>query len=183
MSTTTRIGGATLAATLLLALPIVGSAYEVTILDGRGAESEALNEGEYDTAISRLEAKLEQRRQHRAVLLTNLCTALVVTRDLEKAHAVCNEAVEAEGKFVGTAYNSRGVLHALMNEEIEAMADFAEAARKTNYPPGSLSESTERYFGRLYPASDNLSKTLLAVEQNRKSAEERFDQMHAGLDD
>ena len=180
MSTTTRIGGATLAVTLLLSLPIVGSAYEVTIIEGRAAESEALNDGKYDFAIRRLEMKLEQRRNFRGVLLTNLCTALVVTRDFEKAHKVCNEAVEIKNESVGAAYNSRGVLHALMGEEIEAMADFAEAARMTNYPRSPISVGDSRYFGSRLEAENNLSKALLVAEENKKAATEYFDKMTAG---
>ena len=183
MSTTTRIGGATLAVTLLLSLPIVGSAYEVTILEGRGAETKALNAGEYDDAIRRLEQKLEQRRHYRGILLTNLCTALVIKRDLEKAHTVCNEAVEIEGSFVGTAYNSRGVLHAMMGDQIAAMADFAEAAKKTNYPVGSLNDGPRGPGSLEKRPSDNLDKALFVAKSNRQFAVGYFDKLSAGVPD
>jgi tetratricopeptide (TPR) repeat protein len=135
MTTFKRISSYLLGTIVLLAVPLAASAYEVNILNGNGAESKSLNQGDYDGAIERLEKRLQTgASRDRDIRLTNLCTAYVVTRELEKAHETCNQAVEANGDYVGVAYNSRGVLHALIGDFIAALADFEQAEEQSNYP-------------------------------------------------
>ena len=135
MTTFKRISSDLIMTIVLIAVPLAAGAYEVNILNGDGAESKALNSGDYDIAIERLEKRLQTgASRDRDIRLTNLCTAYVVTGDSEKGHEICNQAVAANGEFVGVAYNSRGVLHAQMGDYIAALADFSEAADQANYP-------------------------------------------------
>ncbi len=121
--------------TLLLAAPLVCSAYEVNILEGRGAQADNLEKGRYEMAIARLESRVQlEAVVDRDIALTNLCTAYIVTGQYEKAVPVCDEAVAANGRYVGVAYNSRGVLHALTGDFITAMVDFENAMNTHNYP-------------------------------------------------
>lgn len=169
-------GAIALTAIVCVFAPMSVHAYEVTMLEDRGSEFKALMDGRYDVAIKRLEMRLETRYKNRDILLTNLCTAYVVTRDLLKAHEVCDEAVTADGKFVGTAYNSRGVLHALMGDFISARVDFEEASRKSNYP------AAPPLFGE-FPAmtvysrpSSRLDNAIQIAASNNKFSEESASQ-------
>ena len=62
-----------------------------------------------------------------------------------------------------------------MGDQIAAMADFAEAAKKTNYPPGSIGPRSDRGAPDL--SADNLSDAMFVAGQNRESAAEYFDKM------
>ena len=120
---------------LLLAVPLVCSAYEVNILDGRNAQASNLEKGRYEVAIARLETRIQlEAVVDRDIALTNLCTAYVVTGQYEKAVPICDQAVAANGRYVGVAYNSRGVLHAMNHDYIAALDDFRRAADDRNYP-------------------------------------------------
>lgn len=135
---------------LLLAVPMTGMAYEVNILTGAGSESKALDKGDYTVAIERLERRLEHGTGDSDIQLTNLCTAYVVTGQLDKAGAVCDKAVEAEGDFVGAAYNSRGVLKSLQGDYIAALTDFEQAEDRAHYPRprsdfGDMAPSNRRF--------------------------------------
>ena len=121
-------------ACLMLAVPLTSVAYEVNVLTGAGSESKALDKGQYSVAIKRLEQRLQHDTSDTDIQLTNLCTAYVATSQLEKATPVCDQAVEANGDFVGAAYNSRGVLHSLKGNFIAALVDFEKAAGRANYP-------------------------------------------------
>ncbi len=139
-------------ACLLLAAPMSGLAYEVNVLTGAGSESKALDRGDYKVAIKRLERRIEHGTGDTDIQLTNLCTAYVVTGRFDKAEDVCDKAVEANGEFVGTAYNSRGVLHSLKGDYVAAMADFEKAGDKANYPRaredwGDKAPSNRRFSG------------------------------------
>jgi tetratricopeptide (TPR) repeat protein len=134
MNTIKRFTSTLFGACVLMALPVVAAAYEVNILDGNGAEAKALNNGEYELAIERLERRLLYGNRDRDIRLTNLCTAYVVTGEYEKATKVCDEAVEENGDYVGVAFNSRGVLNAMLGDYISALADFEQAGKKSNYP-------------------------------------------------
>jgi tetratricopeptide (TPR) repeat protein len=123
-----------LAPAALLAVSFSATAYEVHILTGQGSESRTLDKGNYDVAIERLERRVQHETRYIDIQLTNLCTAYVTTRQLEKAEDVCDRAVEANGDYVGTAYNSRGVLKALKGDYVEALADFNRANDRSNYP-------------------------------------------------
>jgi len=123
-----------LASVAALTFSIPAVAYEVNVLDGPGAQSKAMNNGNYALAIERLEIRLQHETSSSDVQLTNLCTAYVVTRQFDKAIDACDRAVAADGEFVGTAFNSRGVLNTMQGDFISALADFEKAGRKSNYP-------------------------------------------------
>jgi len=123
-----------LTAIALLAVSFSASAYEVHVLDGKSAESKAMNNGNYDLAIKRLERRVAKNNRFIDVQLTNLCTAYVASGQLDKANDACDRAVEANGEFVGTAFNSRGVLKALQGDYVAAMENFRQAELESNYP-------------------------------------------------
>ena len=131
---------------LLLALSLSASAYEVHILGGQGSESKALESGNYELAIRRLEARVKINSRYLDIQLTNLCTAYVAAGEIDKAQPVCDRAVEKNGRSVGVAYNSRGVLRALQGDYLAAMQDFEQAGRRSNYP------AEPRYFGDRIPS-------------------------------
>ena len=128
-----RIGCFLASACLLLAVPVMSGAYEVNVLRDEGSQWKNIEEGNYDEAIEILEERLASKAKYRDVKLTNLCTAYVLAGRFEKATKACDEAVEANGTFVTTAYNSRGVLHALKGEFIAAAGDFDLAKKKHEY--------------------------------------------------
>ena len=134
MRTFNRVCKFLLAPVALLAVAFSAAAYEVHILTGQGSESRALDKGKYEVAIERLERRVSHDNPSIDIQLTNLCTAYVATRQLEKAEDVCDRAVEANGDYVGTAYNSRGVLKALQGDYVAAMVDFDRANDKSHYP-------------------------------------------------
>ena len=159
---------------LLIALPLAAGAYEVNILDGLGAEAKAMNSGDYAIAIERLEMRLQTgSSRDRDIRLTNLCTAYVVTGDLEKGHEICNQAVEANGQYVGVAYNSRGVLHALMGDYIAALADFDLAADEANYPRERREMADNRPEMRRFSKSEvNIEESIQLAASNQAQADQ-----------
>ena len=181
MRTINRISTYLLAPVALLAISISSAAYEVHVLTGQGSESKAMDNGKYELAIKRLELRVKNDSPTIDVQLTNLCTAYVVTSQLEKAEDVCERAVEAKGDFVGTAYNSRGVLKALQGDYIAAMADFDRSSNKANYPvartnfgdqtpamkrfgtPGKESENSVELAVRNHSAAD---RTWAAIQKD-----------------
>ncbi len=139
-----------LASVALLAISFSAAAYEVHVLTGQGSESKAMDKGRYDVAIKRLELRVKQDSRYVDIQLTNLCTAYVATSQLDKAAETCDRAVDANGDYVGTAYNSRGVLKALQGDYIAAMEDFDRANKQSNYPVarndfGDLAPSNGRF--------------------------------------
>jgi hypothetical protein len=134
MKSFARIGSFLASASLLLAVPLIGGAYEVNVLRDPGSQWKNIENGQYQEAIVKLEEQLQKSTRYRDVKLTNLCTAYVLARDPEKidrATKVCDEAVKARGTFVTTAFNSRGVLNALRGDFLAAAADF-DMAKKTH---------------------------------------------------
>lgn len=173
MTTFRCIRSSLISAILLMAFPLAAGAYEVNILNGDGAESKALNNGDYDVAIERLEKRLQTgATRDRDIRLTNLCTAYVVTGDLENGHEVCNQAVAANGGFVGVAYNSRGVLHAKMGDYIAALADFEEAADRSNYPRHRTDFADNRPSMRRFGTPDvDIENSVELAAKNRAQAD------------
>jgi len=168
---------------LLLAAPFAAGAYEVNILNGDGAESSLLNKGDYAVAIERLEKRVQYGgTRDRDIRLTNLCTAYVVTGDLEKARETCDRAVAANGKYVGAAYNSRGVLHAISGDYISAIADFAKAADESNYPKAQREFADKmpsmRRFGK--PGADAENSIQLAT-MNHAQATQLWASVHTRM--
>ena len=150
MRTSTRTFQFLLATVAMLAVSFPAFAYEVHVLEGKGAESKLMDKGDYGLAIKRLVARIEREDQYMDVQLTNLCTAYVATGQLDKAIDACDRAIEASGEFVGTAFNSRGVLKALQGDYIAAMEDFEQAGIESNYPVprsdwGDRAPSMRRY--------------------------------------
>lgn len=177
------MGATAMTAIVCVIAPMSAHAYEVTILEDSGSEFKAMMDGRYDVAIERLELRLETKHKKRDILLTNLCTAYLLNRDLLKAHDVCNEAVAADGKFVGTAYNSRGVLHALMGDFISARVDFEEASRKSNYPPLAHPYGEFATWARYNTPSSDLDNAIQIAASNQEFSEKAADKMSAGLTD
>ncbi len=134
MRTINRISTYLLAPVALLAISFSAAAYEVHVLTGQGSESKAMDNGKYELAIKRLERRVQSESPTIDIQLTNLCTAYVVTSQFGKAEDACDRAVDADGDFAGTAYNSRGVLKALQGDYIAAIADFDRGSDKANYP-------------------------------------------------
>lgn len=169
---------------LLIALPLAAGAYEVNILDGHGADAKALNGGDYAAAIERLEMRLQTgASRDRDIRLTNLCTAYVVTGDLEKGHDICNQAVEANGQYVGVAYNSRGVLHALMGDYIAALADFDLAANKANYPRVQREFADNRPSMRRFSTSEvDIDNSIRLAASNQAQANQFWAAVQAKTD-
>lgn len=130
----TKIAGFLAGASLLVAVPLSAAdykVYEVNVLRDDGSQYANIESGNYQAAIDTLEERLKFKTNYRDVKLTNLCTAYVLKRDIELATDACDKAVEANGEFVTTAFNSRGVLNALKGDFVAAAADF-EMARKTH---------------------------------------------------
>lgn len=134
MRISTRTFQFLLATVAMLAVSFPAFAYDVHVLEGKGAESKLMDKGDYDLAIKRLVARIEREDRYMDVQLTNLCTAYIATGQLEKAIDACDRAIEANGEFVGTAFNSRGVLNALQGDYIAALEDFEKAGHESNYP-------------------------------------------------
>ncbi|MDH3373695.1 MAG: tetratricopeptide repeat protein [Gammaproteobacteria bacterium] len=131
MKSITRIGSCLACASLLLAVPLLSGAYEVNVLRDVGSQWKNIENGQYETAIEILEERLKYNPAYRDVKLTNLCTAYLLVGKYNRATEVCDQAVEANGTFVTTAFNSRGVLNALKGDFLAAAADF-DLAKKTH---------------------------------------------------
>lgn len=168
MNTIKRMNSFLVTVALLMAVPFVAGAYEVSILDGQGAESKALNDGEYKIAIQRLEQRLQHGTRDRDIRLTNLCTAYVVAGELEKAKTTCDQAVEANGDYVGVAFNSRGVLNALKGDFVAALADFKEAGDQSNYP------IPRRRFGDDMPSMRRFSTPQFEIDSSIQLATKNY---------
>lgn len=189
MNTFKYISGYLLGACLLLASPLASGAYEIHILTGAGSESGLLNKGDYGAAIERLERSLHQLTAQESINLTNLCTAYVATGQLEKATPVCDEAVAANGTYVGAAYNSRGALNALKGDYPAAQMDFAQAEDRANYPV-VLSKLRQRDSrtnrGELHDnhlTDVDLSKMLHTATHNRANSDDVWAAINAEEDE
>ena len=142
-----------------------------------------MDDGNYELAIERLESRVKEDNRFIDIQLTNLCTAYVASGRLDKAAPACARAVDANGEFVGTAYNSRGVLRALQGDYIAAMEDFRQAEHESNYPTprsdwGDKAPSMRRFTletesdnsieiaARNYEAAD---KTLAAIREREEA--------------
>jgi tetratricopeptide (TPR) repeat protein len=175
MTTSKRFCNHILIAIALMALPFAAGAYEVNILNGEGAESKALNSGDYATAIERLEKRLQTgATRDRDIRLTNLCTAYVLTGELEKGHETCNQAVDANGDYVGVAFNSRGVLHAMMRDYIAAHADFEEAADQSHYPKVRREFADNRPSMRRFDVPENTIDNSIQLAAKNHAEVDQF---------
>lgn len=164
-----------LATVAMLAFSMTATAYEVRFLTGHGSESGALENGNYELAIKRLDRRTRHDSPGIDIQLTNLCTAYVVIRDYQKAREACDRAIEMQGDFVGTAYNSRAILNAITGDYIAAHVDFELAADKSNYP------RPREYFGAKAPSmqrfgtpSDEVKDSIKLAAHNMQSADRRW---------
>lgn len=171
MRTIYRTTRALLAAAALLAVSLTAAAYEVHVLKGQGAEHKAMDRGDYAVAIERLERRIAHENRYSDIHYTNLCTAYVVTRQFEKAGPICDRAVDAEGDYVGTAYNSRGVLHALQGDYFAAMEDFKEASDAMNYPTPRTNWGDKAPSNRRFTEETEVDNSVELAARNRVDAD------------
>lgn len=153
---------------LFIAQPVVAGVYEVNILSGNGSESRALEKGQYTKAIERLEHRVAHEKSNIDIKLTNLCTAYVVTGMFDKAVATCDRAIEMNGKFVGVAYNSRGVLHAKLGDYVTAIADFNQAQIASRKHRGATTQFCAKCPGnsRFYEEGEEYGHMQTIAAQN-----------------
>ncbi len=171
MKTIYRTTRTLLAAVALLAVSFTAAAYEVHVLSGQGAEHKAMDRGDYTAAIERLERRVERETRFSDVQFTNLCTAYVVTRQFEKAGPACDRAVEAKGDYVGTAYNSRGVLRALQGDYVAAMSDFEKASDKNNYPKPRETWGDKRPSNKIFTEETEIDNSVELAAKNLVDAD------------
>jgi tetratricopeptide (TPR) repeat protein len=169
MRTIQRMSKFLLAMLAMLAVPFAASAYEVQVLTGSGSESKALEDGNYEVAIKRLERRTQHNSPATDIQLTNLCTAYVVTGRFDQARDVCDRAVEADGDYVGTAFNSRAVLNAVTGDYIAALDDFERAADQSNYP------RPREYFGDKAPSMQRFSTPQVEIAKSIELAAKNFE--------
>jgi tetratricopeptide (TPR) repeat protein len=103
--------------------------FEISMHDVEVYGTRDLESGNYERAIERLERALARTgtaSSRRAPLLTNLCVAYTMTRNLEAAEKYCDEAVDTH-RDLGLAYNNRGVASIARGDYVSACADFAAA--------------------------------------------------------
>ncbi len=160
-----------LAAVALLAVSFTAAAYEVHVLQGQGAEHKAMDRGDYATAIERLERRVAHENRYSDIQFTNLCTAYIVTRQFEKAEPACDRAVAANGDYVGTAYNSRGVLRALQGDYFGAMEDFEEASNMTNYPIARTNWGDQRPSNTRFSEETEIDNSVELAAKNLVDAD------------
>ncbi len=171
MRTIYRTTKTLLAAVALLAVSFTAAAYEVHVLKGQGAAHKAMDRGDYTVAIDRLEHRVKHETRYSDIQLTNLCTAYVVTRQFEKAGPVCDRAVEAKGDYVGTAYNSRGVLRALQGDYFAAMEDFEKASDTMNYPRPSIVWGDKTPSNKRFAEETEIDNSVTLAAKNRADAD------------
>lgn len=87
----------------------------------------ALEAGQLDKAIRVMEANYGTTPYvQKGAMLTNLCVAYILKRDLPGARNYCDRAVE-HGFNDRTAHNNRGVLSTLQGDYRAAISDFEKA--------------------------------------------------------
>jgi len=112
-----------------------------------GAAGQSLMTGDYDAAVKKLDPNSHGRVLDSDSLSTNRCVAYSVTKQLEAAHAACDDAVrEAQEEiadlpvsmywarrqymdYVALAYSNRAVLNWLSNDSNAAQEDLRKAQR------------------------------------------------------
>jgi len=166
-----RIFHSLLAAVAMLTVSFSAFAYEVHVVEGKGSESKAMDNGNYELAIKRLERRIAEDSRFIDVRLTNLCTAYVATGQLENASDACDRAVDADGDYVGTAFNSRGVLRALQGDYLAAMDDFEQARQKSNYPMPRPNWGDQFPSMRRYADGTNADNSIELAARNFEAAD------------
>ena len=159
----------------LLGFSLSANAYEVQFVNADDSEYKLLDSGQYEAAIERLERKAKRSSSLKSMYLTNLCTAYVVTKEIDKATVVCDQAVTLQGDYRAAALNSRGVLNALKGDFQAAAADFEYAGDKANRPLRGDTLWERRPSMRRFstPASNFLSASKLAAS-NHVASDQRW---------
>ena len=86
-----------------------------------------LEAGKLDKAIRVMEANYGTTPYvEKGAMLTNLCVAYILKRDLDRATSYCDRAVK-RGFNDRAAYNNRGVLHVMQGDYNAAISDFEQA--------------------------------------------------------
>jgi len=175
MTTSNRVIRFLTASALLFTVSFGVGAYEVHVLTGPGSESKLLDKGDFQVAIKRLERRVQDETQNSHIQLTNLCTAYVASGALEQAVEICDRAVSANGDFVGAAYNSRGALKAVKGDYIGALADFEQAANKSNYPIPRVNFGDKApSMNRFRSPSTEVNNSIELAARNHELADRRW---------
>lgn len=171
MKSIARIGSFLASASLLLAVPLMSGAYEVNVLRDPGSQWKNIENGQYQEAIANLEEQLQYKTKYRDVKLTNLCTAYVLSRNFERATAACDKAVDANGTFVTSAFNSRGVLNALKGDFMAATEDFIKAKKTHEYSMWSQLAHRDSIEANYQVASRNMDELgdMVALSEAERS--------------
>ncbi len=173
MNTIMRNTAYVLCGVLFMSHAALAGGYEVNILSGKGSEARALEKGQYTKAIERLEQRVANENHNLDIKLTNLCTAYVVTGMFDKAIATCDQAVEMNGRFVGVAYNSRGVLNARLGDYVTALADFNQAAAESRKHHKAATEFCAKCPGNreFYEEGEEYEQSLAIAARNTIEAD------------
>jgi len=104
----------------------------------------ALEAGDYDRAIQRLEKALARSGSYsnRTPVLINLCIAYTITGDFISAEQSCDASVE-NGWNLGLAYNNRGVMKVAMGDYVAAVENFEQAGLQRDARRLSLSNKNK----------------------------------------
>lgn len=116
---------------LMGSIASAGDPFELILHDEDVWGARAVESGDYDKGILRLERILKGAVSHgtRAPVLIDLCVAYTMKKNFEMATKRCDAAIE-NGWSLGLAYNNRGVLNIAMGEYEAALADFEMAKGK-----------------------------------------------------
>lgn len=103
--------------------------FEMKMHDADIYGSRDVEAGNYSQGIQKLESLLARgsmASSRKIAVLSDLCVAYTMVRELEKASEVCDQAV-AIGWSSGLALNNRGVFNIARGDYQAAIADFQEA--------------------------------------------------------
>jgi hypothetical protein len=137
--------------------------------------------GKYDAAIEILERdRSGPGSDSLPDVLTTLCAAYIVNRQLDEARPVCEAAVRAEES--DAAFNNRGVLRAYTGDMDGAMRDFA----RVRVPSGEVNAYVE-YLKQASPrlmATNNLETLRVArARKNGRADTSSLSMPGAGVED
>jgi Flp pilus assembly protein TadD len=110
-----------------------GEPFEMRMHDADINGSYDIEDGDYSQGIRKLEKILA--RSHgggnlrKVAVLSDLCVAYTMIRELEQASQYCDEAVTI-GRSSGLAFNNRGVLNIARGDYLAAVTDFQRATEE-----------------------------------------------------
>jgi len=127
----------------------------------------ALEEGQLDKAIRIMDANYGTTPYaEKGAMLTNLCLAYILKRDLNTATSYCDRAVK-HGFSDREAYNNRGVLRSMQGDYPGAVSDFERAGCFANCPEELNSQGNER----MDVARRNLQRVQVQYAQQQEEQE------------